>query len=66
LAERWGLPPSWAWTCNEDEPRWMLAMLEADRMDQRERDASKACDAFAALVRIGEERNARGVGVVPK
>lgn len=44
----------------------MLAMIEADRIDREEREAEKACDAFAALVRIGRERADRGAGVVPR
>ena len=36
-------------------------MIEADRIDKAEREAAKACDAFAALVRLATDRQERGV-----
>jgi len=41
-------------------------MQEADRMDKRERDADKAADAFAMIVKIARDRNERNVGTVPR
>lgn len=63
MAESWGLPPSWAWTCDEQEPRWVIAMRQADADDERERKQAKVLDMFGSLISLGADRADRGVSI---